>query len=130
MTHAAPLRIARRCADPFALAAQYRDGFGMTEHGRFSGHDGHDGVMLGWPAAGWHIELVRTPEPRRHVPDSEDALVIYEPAADAWQARVDALERAGFVRVRAGNPYWQQHGASFDDAEGFRWIIARQAGSR
>lgn len=124
------LRVARRCADPFALASQYRDGLGMAEHGRFSGHEGHDGVMLGWPGAGWHIELVRAPEPRRCAPDSEDALVIYEPDAVAWQARVDALDRAGFTRVRADNPYWQLHGASFDDAEGFRWIIARQARPR
>lgn len=124
------LRVARRCADPFALAAQYRGGFGLIELGRFSGHDGHDGVMLGWPAADWHIELVRAPEPRRHAPDSEDALVVYEPAVDAWQTRIDALDRAGFTRVRADNPYWQRHGASFDDAEGFRWIVARQAWPR
>lgn len=124
------LRIARRCADPFALAAQYRDGLGLHELGRFENHDGHDGVMLGWPDAGWHLELVRAPGPRRHAPDSEDALVVYEPAPDPWQVRVDALDRAGFMRVRSDNPYWQQHGASFDDAEGFRWIVARQAWPR
>jgi hypothetical protein len=124
------LRIVRRRADPTAPATQYCDDLGLQRLGPISGHDGRDCVMLGWPEAGWDLELVRAPEPRRHSSDREDAIAICEPAADAWRMRVDALERAGFARVRAEKPYWQQHGPRFEHAEGFRWIVARRARPR
>ena len=119
------LRVARRCADPFTLAAQYREGLGLEELGRFTGHAGHDGVMLGWPDAGWHLELVRTPEPRSAPPDPEDALVLYCGGDAAWFRRCERALAAGFVAITACNPYWEAHGRCLADGEGFRVILAR-----
>ena len=119
------LRVARRCGDPFALAGQYREGLGLQELGRFAGHDGHDGVMLGWPGAGWHLELVRTPDPRPAPPDAEDALVLYCGDDADWRLRCDRAHAGGFAAVPAHNPYWHAHGRCLADGEGFRVILAR-----
>jgi hypothetical protein len=119
------LRVARRCGDPFALAAQYRDGLGLQELGRFAGHAGHDGVMLGFPGGGWHLELVRTPEPRPAPPDPEDALMLYCGEDAAWSRRCERAIAAGFVPIAACNPYWAVNGHCLADGEGFGVILAR-----
>ena len=120
------LRIARHCRDPFALAARYVAALGFVELGRFNDHDGFDGIMVGWPRAGWHLEFVAAPHPRANPPEREDALVLYFPDAGEWGAARAAALAAGFTAAAAGNPYWEENGASFDDAEGFRLILARQ----
>jgi hypothetical protein len=88
------LRIARRCGDPFARAVQHRDAAGLHELGGLEIHDGHGGVVLGCQEATWPLELVWAPEPRHRASGCGDAMVLCEPARGAWQARVDALDRA------------------------------------
>ena len=51
------LRVARHTEDLDALVSFYRDGLGLAEIGRFSGHDGYDGVFLEVPGTGAHLEL-------------------------------------------------------------------------
>ena len=119
------LRIARHCRDPFALAAAYVAALGFSEQGRFSEHDGFDGVMVGWPGVRWHLEFVAGPHARAHPPETEDALVLYYPNPEHWRGACDAVLSAGFVRVAADNPWWEEHGASFADSEGFRLILVQ-----
>ena len=121
------LRIARHCREPSALAAQYKAGLGFIELGRFEDHDGFDGVMVGWAGESWHLEFVSAPHLRPGAPDSDDALVLYFPELEAWNMACAAALDARFVAVIADNPYWEAHGASFADAEGFRLILAREA---
>ena len=35
----------------------YKDGVGLVELGRFDGHSGYDGVMLGLPGSDYHLEF-------------------------------------------------------------------------
>ncbi len=121
------LRVARACADLDGLSRQYRDGLGLNELGRFQDHDGFDGVLLGQPGGPYHLELVRAPDVPPPPPHHEQALVFYLPDRVQWDARCAAMERAGFVRVRAANPYWERAGRSYRDAEGGRVILQNAA---
>src|SRR4051812_6630535 len=56
---AAQLRIARPTDDLAAVVAFYRDGLGFEVLSSFTGHDGFDGVMLGFAGAGYHLEFTR-----------------------------------------------------------------------
>lgn len=119
------LRVVRHCADPVALAAQYRAALRMDGQRGFAGHDGYAATFLGRAGAGWHLAFVRAPRPRASSPEFEEALALYEPDSQQWQQRVTDLECAGFVRASSPDPYWNDHGASFSDLEGFRVIVAR-----
>lgn len=122
------LRVARACDDLEGIAAQYREGLGLAELGRFIDHEGFDGVILGEPQGPWHLEFVHVrheaPPP---VPHPEQALVLYLPARQAWLDRVAAMERAGFVHVPSANPYWDRVGRSYVDLEGGRVIVQQAA---
>ena len=118
------LRFARRCDDPFALAMQYCRGLGFEELGRFTGHEGYDGVMLGWADAGWHLEFTRAPDRRPAAPDAEDAIVLYCGDEAVRQERRETAIAAGFASLLALNPYWARNGHCLIDHEGFIVILA------
>jgi catechol 2,3-dioxygenase-like lactoylglutathione lyase family enzyme len=114
------LRIARHTERLDEVVAFYRDGLGLPEIGGFRGHDGYDGVFLAVPGTGAHLELTSggthaTPEPH-----AESLLVLYlgdQAAVDAAAARLAAEP------VAAANPYWDAHGATFEDPDGFRVVL-------
>ena len=58
-------------------------------------------------------------------PTDEDLLVLYLPDSGEHEARCAALEGAGFHPVRARNPYWDAHGRTFEDPEGYRVVVYR-----
>ncbi|MQY10222.1 putative protein YycE [Streptomyces sp. RB5] len=86
-------------------------------------------LMVGWPGAHWHLELVHDPaaplEPR---PTVEDLLVIYlgEPVPDSL---VEQLERHGGKRVPAHNPYWDTWGVTLRDPDGYLLVLSTRAWS-
>ena len=49
------------------------------------------------------------------------------PDAAEWQVAVRRAEAAGFVPVPAHNPYWDQHGRTFEDPDGYRVVLQRAA---
>ncbi|MDQ1583797.1 MAG: hypothetical protein QOF36_1851 [Microbacteriaceae bacterium] len=55
------LRVARHTERLDDVVGFYRDGIGLTEIGRFRGHDGYDGVFLAVPGSGAH-PVVLVPE--------------------------------------------------------------------
>lgn len=119
-----PLRIARPTR---ALAAAERfwvDGLGLEVLFR-SAPDagGHALLMVGWPDAGWHLELVEDTslEP---TPTEEDLLVLYLGRDDA--VLVERLLAAGGRRVTARNPYWEEWGVTIADADGYRLVLSRR----
>ena len=124
------LRIARPVSDLGQAVAQYTKGLGLEELGRFAGHSGFDGVMLGLPGADFHLEFTWCQShPVVPTPTPEDLLVFYVPEAGAWQARCEALRAAGFKEVQSFNPYWNQRGRTFEDCDGYRVVIQQAAWS-
>jgi YycE-like protein len=91
------------------------------------GHEGFDGVMLGTSGAAHHLELTscrtRPVVPR---PTEEDLLVFYVAGHDEWDRCCAAMRAAGFRQVSSFNPYWDRHGCTFQDPDGYRVVLQRE----
>jgi catechol 2,3-dioxygenase-like lactoylglutathione lyase family enzyme len=123
MNPQAPLRIARPSRDLGAAQRFWVTGLGLSVLFRAERPGEPALLMLGWPEAGWHLELVATDvEP---CPTEEDLLVLYlgEPVSPEWSARI---ESAGGRRVTARNPYWDQWGVTFEDPDGYRLVLSHR----
>ena len=124
----AHLRIARPSDDLEPLVAFYRDGLGFEVIASFEDHEGFDGVMLGHPGAGYHLELTRQQgHPVGKAPNPEHLLVFYLPDREVWQAAIDRLRGLGHEPVTSNNPYWDRRGKTFEDPDGYRVVLQNTA---
>jgi catechol 2,3-dioxygenase-like lactoylglutathione lyase family enzyme len=114
------LRVARHTERLGALVRFYRDGLGLTEVGGFQGHDGYEGVFLDVPGTGAHLELTAGGVHGGPVPHPESLLVLYLGDEQAVRAVADRL---GAEPVAPANPYWAEHGLTFEDPDGFRVVL-------
>lgn len=126
------IRIARPSKSLAAAERFWKDGLGLHVLWRSDSAEhaegGHELLMLGWPGASWHLELVQIHQqdvdlqPR---PTEEDLLVIYldgpvDPVV------VDALVNAGGTRVEAKNPYWNTWAVTLEDPDGYRLVLCKR----
>ena len=122
---ASHLRIARPGHDLQASERFWVDGLGLDVLFRAdsSAEGGHALLMVGWPDAGWHLELIGDPDGETPAaPTEEDLLVLY------LQGEVDAgvvgcLIDAGGTQVASRNPYWDQGGVTIADPDGYRLVL-------
>lgn len=122
------LRIARPVSDLARAETQYVQGLGLKVVGRFDDHEGFDGVMLAFDDAHWHLEFtVCRDHPVAPAPTAEDLLVLYLPAEAEWRHRAETMLGAGFAAVASLNPWWDRHGRTFADADGYRVVLCRSA---
>jgi catechol 2,3-dioxygenase-like lactoylglutathione lyase family enzyme len=124
----AHLRAARPTDDLEAVVRFYRDGLGLDVLYQFRDHDGFDGVMLGRAGAGYHLEFTR--KAGHHAgkaPTEDNLLVFYLPDRDAWQRAIDRLAQHGYLPVPAFNLYWDRHGQTFMDPDGYRVVLQNAA---
>ncbi|QKW15180.1 VOC family protein [Verrucosispora sp. NA02020] len=126
---AASIRIARPSRDLAVAEHFYRDGLGLHVLWRGQGGPGeHDLIMLGWPEASWHLELVGGPHLAvRPTPGPEDLLVIYLGEAPD-EKLVPRLESAGGRRVSQG-AYWDRWGITVEDPDGYRLVLSHRSWS-
>lgn len=122
------LRVARPTDRLEAVVRFYVDGLGLNELGSFKDHDGFDGVMLGIPGGPYHLEFThqRGHEAGR-APSKDNVLVYYLPDEHEWQAAVDRMVAAGYPPVSSANPYWDRHGRTFEDPDGYRVVLQNAA---
>ncbi|MBS0428002.1 MAG: VOC family protein [Proteobacteria bacterium] len=122
------LRIVRPTHDLSALLPFYRDGLGMQILGVFDDHGGFDGMVLGRKDAPYHLEFVR---PRRRGTalsrSQEHLLVFYLPEHADWRAAVDSMRAAGAPVVKSSLPFWDAHGLTFEDPDGYRVVLQQGA---
>lgn len=122
------VRIARPSRDPVTAERFWVDGLGLVVLAEAGGPGEHDLLTVGWPGAGWHLELVGgtqlTVAPH---PTEEDLLVLYldGPVDDKL---VERLVRAGGTRVSAG-PYWDRWGVTVADPDGYRLVLSTRSWS-
>lgn len=120
----AHFRLARPVSDLSRSEAMYRAGLGFMRIGHFDDHDGFDGIMLGFPGEGYHLEFTYCRfHPVAPAPTAEDLLVFYLPNHAAWEFRCKAVLDAGFKQVSSLNPYWEKNGRAFEDHDGYRVVI-------
>lgn len=119
------VRIARPTDQLSEVTRFYRDVLGLTELGRFTGHAGYDGVMLGLPGADYHLEFTQHVDgsPGR-APTTDHLLVFYVDGAAEVAALAERLHAAGHDPVEAENPYWTEAGAvTVEDPDGWRVVV-------
>ena len=114
------LRVARHTEFLEEVVRFYRDGLGLTEIGGFRDHEGYDGVFLAVPGTGAHLELTAGGEHGAPSPHPESLLVLY--LGDDQEVRRIA-SRLGVDPVAPANPYWADHGLTFEDPDGFRVVL-------
>ena len=106
------------------VVAFYRDGLGLTEIGGFRGHDGYDGVFLEVPGTNAHLEFTAGGGHGAPSPHPESLLVLYLGNAEAARA---VASRLGVDAIAPANPYWAEHGTTFQDPDGFRVVLVPEA---
>ena len=126
---ASHLRIARPSHDLRASERFWAGGLGLDVLFRAdaSAEGGHALLMVGWPDAVWHLELVSDPgDETPAAPTEEDLLVLYldgEVDPDVVRRLVDA----GGTRVPARNPYWDRGGVTIADPDGYRLVLTSRS---
>ena len=125
------LRVARPTDNLAALLPFYVDGLGFEVLFRFDGKDGFDGLMVGHPGHPYHLEFIHQ---RGHAvgraPTQDNLLVFYLPDQALYRAALARMTAAGFVPVKAYNPYWDEGGATFEDADGYRVVLTSRDWAR
>ena len=126
MDSATNVRVARPTDDIEALLPFYRDGLGLAVLARFEDHDGFDGVVLGRADQPYHLEFTSA---RGHVvgraPTKDHLLVFYIADEAGWWAACGRMTAVGFAPVPSFNPYWDRHGQTFEDPDGYRVVLQR-----
>lgn len=102
----------------------YRDGLGLTELGRFEGHHGYDGVLLGLPGSEYHLEFTAhaygSPCP---APTPDNLLVLYVESESAASVVAARLSELGYPDVEPENPYWDGRSLTIADPDGWRVVL-------
>jgi hypothetical protein len=125
------LRIARPSDDLQRVSDMYCRGLGFERLGEFDDHQGFDGVILGHPHHGYHLEFTS----HRGVtvgkaPTQDNLLVFYLPDAQEWETVCEQIQEAGFLLVASYNPYWDINGKTFEDVDGYRVVLQRASWQR
>jgi catechol 2,3-dioxygenase-like lactoylglutathione lyase family enzyme len=106
------------------VVAFYRDGLGLRELGRFDGHSGYDGVMLGLPGSEYHLEFTShaagSPCP---APSADNLLVLYLESEQAAEQAAGRLAGMGYGDVEPENPYWYGRSITIADPDGWRVVL-------
>jgi YycE-like C-terminal domain/YycE-like N-terminal domain len=122
------MRVARSTDKLSAIAGMYEQGLGLSMLAEFANHDGFDGVILGHRRHPYHLEF--TSQRGHHigtVTTADHLLVFYIADKSEWEHACDRMLAAGFRSVRSYNPYWDAHGKTFEDLDGFRVVIENVA---
>jgi catechol 2,3-dioxygenase-like lactoylglutathione lyase family enzyme len=114
------LRVARHTSRLDEIVRFYRDGLGLTEAGRFEDHEGYDGVFLVVPGTDAHLEFTSGGRHEPPEPNPETLLVLY---LGSEEAVAQTRERIGAEPVEPANPYWDRHGVTLTDPDGFQVVL-------
>ena len=128
---ASHLRIARPSRDLPASERFWVDGLGLDVLFRAdsSAEGGHALLMVGWPGAAWHLEIVDDAESETPAaPTEEDLLVLYLDG-DVEAETVQRLVEAGGTVVSSRNPYWDRWGVTIADPDGYRLVLSSRSWS-
>jgi catechol 2,3-dioxygenase-like lactoylglutathione lyase family enzyme len=106
------------------VVAFYTDGLGLQELGRFEGHAGYDGVLVGLPGSDYHLEFTSHADGSPGPAPSEDSLlVLYLESKREAELVAAHLEALGYPGVEPENPYWDGRSITIADPDGWRVVL-------
>jgi len=119
------VRVARPTDQLDDVVRFYTGGLGLSEIGRFDGHAGYRGVLLGLPGMEYHLEFTQhdegSPGP---APSRDNLLVLYFDDQAQVKRIASRLAEIGHPPVEAENPYWTDNGAvTVEDPDGWRVVL-------
>ena len=118
------LRVARPTDQLEAVVRFYRGGLGLPVIGQFEDHAGYDGVMLGLPDAGVHLEFTRFQGGSPGAaPSIDNLLVLYVQDNSDLKLFEESFAAIGCAPVEPENPYWLGKSLTFQDPDGWRVVI-------
>ncbi|HEU5421126.1 MAG TPA: VOC family protein [Streptosporangiaceae bacterium] len=123
------MRIARPSRDLRAAERFWVGGLGLEVLYRADedAEGGHALLMMGWPDAAWHLELVGDPDGTTPpAPTEEDLLVLYL-GGEIDEDVISRLTRSGGTLVAARNPYWDRWGVTIEDPDGYRLVLSTRS---
>lgn len=118
------LRIARHTTNLQAITNFYVNVLGLKVIGKFEDHNGYNGVFIGLPNTGWHLEFTTSAHAPQHQPDEDDLLVFYQETAEECEVMKQNFKDHNIVPVVAKNPYWNENGTTYPDPDGYNVVIA------
>ena len=125
------MRVARPTDNLAAIAEMYAKGLRFAVLAEFKNHCGFDGVILGHPKQPYHIEFTSQHGHRvGKAPTQDHLLVFYIPDKADWEEGGAQMLSAGFREVLSYNPYWDLHGKTFEDIDGYRVVLQNAAWSK
>lgn len=124
----AHIRIARPSLDLAAAKHFYVDGLGLSVLYEEPHSPGHSALlMVGMPAASWHLELTHQAESSISPQPTEDDLLVLYLAMPIPADLIASLEEAGGTRVPAHNSYWDQWGITIADPDKYRLVLCTRS---
>jgi catechol 2,3-dioxygenase-like lactoylglutathione lyase family enzyme len=125
----AQVRIARATSNLAPIQKFYCDGLGLSLLRQFQDHEGYSGIVLGLPGLAYQLEFTQGPAhgPLR-LPDPDDLLVFYIPHRPTIGRLVVRLGALGYRAVVPANPYWEAHGVTIPDPDGWRIVLVESPG--
>lgn len=127
--HSNVMCVARPTDHLVRVAKMYQKGLGFKRLDAFENRAGAEGIILGLPGQGYHLEFTRHRDKKvGRAPTEENLLVFYIPDPDEWQQTCHSMEAAGFKSVEAFSPHWDTEGRTFEDLDGYR-VVLQNSGS-
>ncbi|WP_461533246.1 VOC family protein [Sinomicrobium sp.] len=121
---AVQFRIARPTNKLTEVVKFYQRGLGLEMLGKFEGHSGYDGVMLGMPDKTYHLEFTqhmdKAPLPE---PTKENLIVFYYDSSEEYRRANERMQRIGITPVEPENPYWIGKSQTYEDPDGWRIVL-------
>ncbi|QSB12047.1 VOC family protein [Lysinibacillus fusiformis] len=125
----AQVRVARPTDQLKEVERFYCEGVGLKKIGSFTEHCGYNGLMIGLPNAGYHLEFTEhidgSPCP---APSKDNLLVLYIPNRDTIRHIAERLAVMGYPEVEPENPYWAEKGVTIEDPDGWRLVFMNTEG--
>jgi catechol 2,3-dioxygenase-like lactoylglutathione lyase family enzyme len=117
-------RIARHTTNLNRIIDFYGRVLGLKVLGEFKEHHNYDGVFMGLPGEGWHLEFTVSDSCPKHQPDDDDLLVFYASSLAEFAEIKKRFVKNKAKPVKPKNPYWEKNGITFEDPDGFRIVIS------
>jgi catechol 2,3-dioxygenase-like lactoylglutathione lyase family enzyme len=123
------LRIARPSHDLPASERFWVEGLGLDVLFRadVSAEGGHALLMVGWPDAAWHLELVGDPGDATPARSTEEDLLVLYLGGEVDQDVIRRLVDAGGTPVAARKTDWVTRGVTIEDPDGYRLVLSSRS---